>query len=244
MSLDEVAFITLTNGGYIKFTLNCLESLKKINFNKKLQCYSIGKYAHEVLSNRNYNSILIDDESNTNFQSFRQGNWSNITYRKFEIIYENLLKKEYKYVCITDGDIVFENPNFLNYCIDNIKDYDILFQNGNCDLEIKSNFNGELCSGFMFIKSNDKMISVFNPNNVTSHINENGWDDQKYLNEIKSSIKFDVLPINLFPNGHYFYNKIGWKNVNPYPYLIHFNFCIGHDKKRKMKLYRKWYIRK
>lgn len=228
--LDDIVFITLTNNGYIKYTENCLKSLERINSDINLICYCIGKNGHEYLTNKKYKSILIDEEENSNFQTFRSGNWSNITFNKFVIIYENLLK--YSYVCITDGDIVFENNDFMKYLMDNIKLNDMLIQTEYID---ERNF--VLCSGFMFIKSNSNTLNFFNPINIEHKKDIVGWDDQIYINENKDKLKYKMLPIELFPNGKYYY-----KNNYLNPYLIHFNWIIGHEKKNKMCQYGKWYL--
>jgi hypothetical protein len=47
-----------------------------------------------------------------------------------------------------------------------------------------------------------------------------------------------MLPIELFPNGKYYYNNSA--NINPY--LIHFNWIVGDEKKEKMRTYDKWYL--
>ena len=228
---QDIAFITLTNDGYIEYTENCLKSLEKINSNVNLKCYCIGKKGYEYLTNKKYNCVLIDEEENNNFQVFRKGNWSNITFNKFVIIYENLLK--YKYVCITDGDIVFENNIFLQYLLKNIGLNDLLIQT-----EYIDNKNDVLCSGFMFIKSNSNTLNFFNPKYIEHKKNTIGWDDQIYVNNNKDKLKYKMLPIQLFPNGKYYYDNNNIKT----PYLIHFNWIIGHEKKEKMLKYGKWYL--
>ena len=237
-----MAFITLTNSGYIELTLNCLESLKKINFDKPLHCYCIGKQGFDILESKGYKATLIDDEQNSNLQSFRKGNWSNITHQKFAIIYENLLK--HPFVCFTDGDIVFQNPGVYNYLIQNIGDHDMLIQN---DTLIDTS-KYELCSGFMFIKSNENTLSIFNPANTEQFKNTVGWDDQVYINSVKDKIKFKTLPLDLFPNGRYYYKKtaghiLRFLKLTKDPYLIHFNWLVGgHTKKQKMIECRKWFL--
>ena len=227
--MEKCAFITLTNTGYIDYTLNCLESLKKIKSNLNLIVYCIGKKGHDMLISKGYSSILIDDDNNSNFQTFRSGNWSNITHNKFVIIYENLLK--YDYVCFTDGDIIYENNDFYKHLFDNINDNDMLIQNDIC------NTTNLLCSGFMFIKSNLTTLSFFNPINTEMFKNNIGWDDQIYVNDNKNKIKYEFLSSDLFPNGWYYYN-----NTNLNPYIIHFNWIIGHEKKERMKIYNKWLL--
>jgi len=229
---DKFIFITLTNSGYVNYTLNCLESLKKIGISTKLlHSYVIGKEGYELIKQKNYSCTLIDDEINSNFQSYRNGNWSDIIFYKFKIIYENL--QIYDYICITDGDIVFENNKFLLYLKDNIKQYDMLIQNDS----LSDNDSSNLCSGFMYIKSNKNTKSLFNPTNVIKYKKEKNWGDQIYINEVKTLIKYKLLPLELFPNGQYYYKK-----PNLSPYMIHFNWTRGHEKKEKMILYNKWYI--
>ena len=229
--LTDIAFITLTNTGYIEYTENCLQSLKEIGSTLNLKCYCIGKKGYEYLNSKKYNCFLIDEEENSNFQIFRQGNWSNIVFNKFAIIYENLLK--YKYVCITDGDIVFENANFLQYLLENIELNELLIQTEYIDEK-----NYVLCSGFMFIKSNSNTLNFFNPKYIEHKKDTIGWGDQIYVNNNKHKLKYKMLPIELFPNGNYYYKNFNRLN----PYLIHFNWIIGNEKKEKMLNYGKWYL--
>ena len=226
---DDVAFITLTNSGYVNYTMNCIESLRKINTKIQLQTYCIGKEGYDRLINNGISSQLIDDEQNSNHQTFLNGNWSNITYYKFEIIYENLLK--YDYVCFTDGDIVYENANFIDFLLQNIDEDEMLIQSEGFITDID-----ELCSGFMFIRSNANTLSFFNPDKMRMYKDTPKWNDQLYINENRNKIKYRKLPLSLFPTGSYYYKY----NKNITPYLIHFNFAIGHDKIRKMLHYNKW----
>ena len=243
MQKSDVAFITLTNTGYVNYTLNCVESLKRIGMcnyysgvsngesTEILHIYVIGKDGYNLLAKNGHRCSLIDEENNSNFQSFREGNWGDITFNKFKIIYENLLN--YEYVCFTDGDIVFENSDFLQYLKDNIGSNDMLVQSEGDEYE---NF----CSGFMYIKSNEITRELFNPDNVILHKRERDWDDQIYLNEIRKTVQLNYkkLPLELFPNGKYYYN-----NEPSSPYMIHFNWVVGNQKYDKMKQYGKWYYK-
>lgn len=229
---SSISFVTLTNTGYIDYTQNCLKTLEKIKCDYPLQCYCIGKEGFEKLTKKGYNCHLIDEEENSNFQHFRHENWSNITFNKFKIIYENLLK--YEYVCITDGDITYENKDFMKYLIENIGDNDLLIQSES----LTDEEDYLLCSGFMFIKSSEKTIDVFNPQLTQQYKDTKEWDDQIYINEIKDKLKYKKLPLELFPNGRYYFKH--YSTIKPY--LIHFNWLVGHEKKDKMKYYQKWII--
>jgi len=225
---DDISFITLTNTGYIDYTLNCLESLRRINTKINLECYCVGIEGHNKLKNKGFLCNLINDEQTSKFEIYQGKNWSNITYYKFEIIYTKLLKN--KYVCITDGDIVYENNTIFDFLLQNIGNNDMLIQSEGLNVD-------DLCSGFMFIKSNEVTLSIFNPKNVEAYKNIPKWDDQVYINNNKYKIKYTKLPLSLFPTGKYYYTY----SNNIKPYMIHFNWIKGHKKKEKMIEYNKWF---
>ncbi len=87
----SISFITLTNNGYLDYTLNCYKSLKNINCKIPLKTYAIGIDAYNKLKFQKKNVEKISDEKNITFETFRKGKWAYITFYKFEIIYKNLL---------------------------------------------------------------------------------------------------------------------------------------------------------
>lgn len=227
---NNLKFITLTNDGYLELTLNCILSLDKLQIKDNIECYCIGENCSKKLSNLVKVKKLDVDKKYHNMKIFKNIHWDYITYIKLVIIYANLL--ENKYVCLTDGDIVFENKNFLKYCKERIDNYDIIIQNDS----LQDNNYSKLCSGFMFIKSNSNTLKYFNPKNISFKSFKN---DQEYINSIINNLNYFVLPLNLFPNGSYFYKF----NKNLSPYLIHFNWILGNQKKDKMIEYNKWYLK-
>ena len=228
--VPSFAFITLTNSGYIDITLNCLQSLKRLGLATPV-CYCIGKEGYTRLLEGGYKSVLIDEETNSNFQIWREGNWSNIVVKKFYIIYENLLHNDY--VIYTDSDIVYEKE-FLSYLFETIGNNDILIQNDTLDDTSTKN----LCSGFMCIRSNANTLNLFHPTKVVKYKDKRGWGDQIYINKIQSQLNIGLLPLDQFPNGGYFYEY----SKRLQPHLIHFNWRSGHQKKETMKSFSKWYI--
>lgn len=229
--MANIAFITLTNNGYVPYTLNCLKSLKKVGIND-LKSYAIGKEAYRRIKHKKYPAELIDDEANTSFQVFRSGNWADVTFYKFEIIYKNL--KTNDFVCFTDGDIVFKNPDILDYCRKTITEKDLLIQNDT----LNENSDQNLCSGFMFIRSNANTLKYFNPQYVRENsVISEGWDDQVYINQIKDKLNFGLFPLELFPNGQYHMKH----HETIAPYLIHFNWVIGHRKLFRIMKFKECY---
>jgi hypothetical protein len=230
--MNNIKFITLTNTGYVNYTLNCLKSLEKIGCPVSLEIYCVGKEGHKILTDKGYNSNLIEKEDISNFQTFKNNNWANITFQKFPIIYKNLLENDY--VIFTDGDIIFEFNNIIDYLKTQIGDNDLLIQND----RMLDTDHSNLCTGFMFIKSNEKTKRLFNPDNITNFENNSKWDDQAYINSVKSQLKYKLLPLVLFPNGAYYY-KFHFKIR---PMMIHFNWVIGDQKRAKMIKHKKWFI--
>jgi len=231
MQPTTIALITLTNKGYLNYTFNCIKSLELLGLEGRIKCYAIGQEAFEALNLKGIETELIRDENNTEFQFYKRGNWAVITYYKLEIIHNNL--QQHEFVCYTDGDIVFEDAKFLQYCIDNLGNSDILIQNDT----MSDSSDRILCAGFIFIKSNPNTLKYFDPKyvKINSTVDEK-WDDQIYINSVKNDLNFKLLPLNLFPNGKY-YRK---NHTILKPLLIHFNWAIGHEKSYHLIRYKKY----
>ena len=203
----EIAFITLTNNDYVHMTLNCLRSLKGIS-GPQLKTYCIGTSAAKDVQLEGYPAIVLDTGALlSERQFFRKGLWGTLTQKKICIIHMNLLVNDF--VCITDGDVVFRRE-FWSYLIDNIGDSDLLIQNDTMEDTCTDN----VCSGFMFIRKNAKTLKLFDPENTMHRVHEIQFDDQVYMNEIKTELDFKLLPLSLFPNGKYYQNIICTANGN------------------------------
>lgn len=226
----NISLITLTNKGYVNYTLNCLKSLRKLGIHN-IQCFAVGNKGDCPLLERKYNVKYIGDEKLSSFQIYKNENWAGVTFFKFEIISECL--KTNDAVLYLDGDIVFKDKRFLPYCLNHLGEHDILIQN---DTQDDASF-ANLCTGFFLLKSNELTRKYFNPDFVRKSFADENWDDQHYVNSIKQNLNIKLLPLDLFPNGSYYmkrHNKIN-------PYLIHFNWLIGHDKAIKMLEYKQCY---
>jgi hypothetical protein len=229
----SVAFITLTNTGYINYTLNCLESLRRIGSEVQLQSYCVGSEGCAKMKQKGYwceefnphNSKQLSD-----MQTYKNTNWAEMMLYKVILIHNLLLCNDY--VLYTDGDIVYENAEFYDYLIDNIGNHDILAQN-----EWSDTINvDEFCAGFMFLQSSKHLIDTFNPKSIS--VTSASWDDQRYFNSIRYKFKLKRLPLDLFPTGAYYYAHHSKMD----PYVVHFNWLRGSEKEQKMRELNKWYI--
>ena len=231
--METFGVITLTNTGYVDYTLNCLKSIKNIGESLNVECFCIGDACAEKLEAEGYSCTRIgSDDTESKFCTFRTGKWSNIVFHKFEIIHASLLK--YDYVLITDGDIVYERKGIMKYLLETIECSDILTQSDT----MNDSDETQLCSGFMFIRKTPDTLRLFHPSNVEEYKNVVGWGDQTYINNIRSELKVKRLPLDLFPNGKYYFKHR--ERIDPY--IIHFNWLVGHKKMNSMKEHGKWYL--
>jgi len=229
--MSKIAYITLTNRGYVEYTKNCLKSLSVLSKPRLLDVYCIDEEAFNLL--KYYpNKYLLDvpkDEKIKDLQEFRTGNWNKVVYQKFRCIHQALLENDFVY--FTDGDIVYKSDRFIKDLNNRMEDeeIDLLIQNDKQD----DGDDSELCSGVMFIRSNDKTREFFNPDLIDINLID---CDQIYVNKMKHAIKYEKLPLRKYPNGLYHRTK------NPKGFLIHYNYLIGNDKKSMMMEDGNWLI--
>ena len=228
MEAKNFKFITLTNDGYIEYTQNLINSLKKINLQSSIKIYCVGKKSYKHFTNQSLETVRLEssifDKKNI-FQSWRSKNFNKLMFIKLSIIHENL--KTSDQVLYSDGDVVFlQNPLEklkLETKSDIVAQFDF-----NPDKDVNT-----LCAGFMLVNSNQKTLDLFNPKNVPGELLDRHYyfDDQKYINERISELNYKFLDIKGYPNGAYFYKN--FEKLSPK--IIHFNYLVGEAKKIKMK---------
>ena len=105
-----------------------------------------------------------------------------------------------------------------------------------------------ICSGFMYLRANENNINLLYPFDKQFLINNDVYNfrknfiicDQLYFNSLKEEINFKCLKVADYSNGFHWKKLRNKKKYNPY--LIHFNWIVGHEKKEEMKKYNYWYI--
>lgn len=227
---EDIAFITMTNKGYIDYTLNCYKSLEKCGTNFNLVSHVLDNEAFNILSKKKYPCVFVNNNKLKDFVIYNHEGWGTMMFTKMKIIYEQLQK--HKYVCLTDGDIVFNDNRFMEYCYNMSSEYDIIFQNNSL-----LNKTPSICAGFVFIKSNENTKKLYNINEISKVSTEQGCLNGRMKKN--PNLKVGYLPLELFPNGKYF----GHKHEKIKPYLIHFNHMKGSMKVRRMKKHNVWYLK-
>lgn len=234
---NTTLFFTLTNEGYIDYTFNMIESLKRFNIDKKLFIFCLDESSNNILRLKGYKTFLINTNLSA-FTAFNEKGYDKICYIKFLTIYK-IIELGYN-AFYTDGDIFF-NKNPFEYILKlkNI-DGDIWIQNDS----LTDNDYSNVCAGFMYVRSNDITKKYFECESAESikKYNETGLKppyDQAYFNKhIKSYLNLHMFPLSEFPNGRYFY-KFSEK-IQDTIVMVHFNWIIGHEKKKRMQKYNMW----
>ena len=229
--MKKLSVITLSNKGYIDYTTNLINSIKSNNIEIDLDIYVMDSFSLRYFRKLNQNVYLIEGLNNKKFLKQDSVNFGFYMLQKLKIIHAALLESEN--VIYLDGDIVIKK-NFLSDLYSLEKNYDLLIQN---DMNPKKPTVEYLCAGFMKIKSNKKTIEFFNSKNISEELIMNGLHDQQYINENKHLLNYLKLPLDFYPNGAHFYEN--YKTINPF--IIHFNYVIGKEKKKLMKKHNEWY---
>lgn len=222
-------FATITNKGYYHYTQNCMESLKVSPNAPQLECYFTDKLGYDQYKTDN-NVHYIGDKSSENECErieFRKGNWISLVGKKINVISKIL--KTGDCVIITDGDIVYKHPQWFDYIKERMSNPEVEFMCMN-DM-LSDDDHSLLCSGFMVLKPTVNNMKFFNDNIDISDLP----GDQVYVNNIKSDLKYEMLPLDKFPNGRL-------HQAASDPHALHYNFMIGKTKEQKMKKSGNWLI--
>lgn len=230
--MTDIKAITLTNKGYIDFTDNLISSIQKNKINIDLDICTMDKYTKEYFDKKKQNTNLVTESNKKKFLRQDSKNFGEYMVVKLNMIHSYLTK--FEYVLYLDGDIVIKDQ-ITDYLSKMIGSLDLLIQN---DQNPKKPNLEYLCAGFMLIKSNKKTLNFFDTSKINNDELMQGLHDQGYINNNKHTLDYKKLPLELFPNGPYFYENS--KNLKPK--IIHFNYVLGNKKKSIMKNYEEWYI--
>lgn len=235
--LGNTVLTTLTNHGYLLYTLNMLKSLRLFGLDKKILIIAIDRKSHGILKKLGYNTVCIN-ESLAAFYPWNTEGYDKVCYYKLELIYRILSLG--KSVLVIDGDIVFQQNPEADIAHWNQSADDVWIQNDG----IADDNTQNMCTGYMFIRSNDKMVALYDC------ISESGKEkyakcvfnnnDQTYFNDyVKPTCSMMALPLCLYPNGNIFYAV---PSLKEHAILVHFNWVKGHQKMAKMKEHRMWLL--
>ena len=249
--MSQIVWITLINQGYIKFTLNFLESMKRHNciFPLIVYCLDEGSMcAFEKYPNVNCISAnpFMRRQMNTQLTVWKSLDYKRIVFSKLDAINYTMDLPQYKdfLVGYIDTDIIlFKNPSDII-----LKEFEenpeALFVS-QCDEDTLqcTNFSQctNICSGVIVFKQSSIIRSLLKY--VEWDIVEN-LTDQHYLSKKMKGLNYRTINKNILLNGSF-------PGVKEYhiplvipqcAILLHYNYMIGDFKEMYMKKNRMWYV--
>jgi len=252
---NKLIWITMINYGYINYTKNFLKSMEVANVNFKLIIYCIDyeKIKEELkdFSDRNYvcidANIFMKETSNVS-SGFKT--WADIEYKKIvfckldAIKYTLINNKDCKLVGYIDTDIiVLSDPTKVILEYSNKNPNVIVF--GQCDEVVKCSniFNcSNLCSGAIVFRNINNIELLFQYSN--QDIPRYGGDQDFLISKYRQyNVKFMTIDKNVFLNGTF--PGLKSNNMITFPQttsLIHFNWLVGDEKEKYMKIHKLWFI--
>jgi len=219
-------FVTFLNFGCLDICKNMIKSAENIKISRNdFIIYCLDDISYETLKNEynciRYNSTVSSDYKNWSFDP--NSEFRTVVKHKWKIIKEAY--KEHKSLCFIDTDIVFlRDFRFLSATFDGVL----------CQSDLPGSL---ICSGFMIFGNNKASENL-----IDECANMEEEDDQLAINGIyhKHRDHIKLLPQNLFPNGHVYYQQ-NIKDADAY--IVHNNFMVGiENKTQKFKDEELWFL--
>ena len=235
---DGTVMTTVTNHGYLLYTLNMLKSLRAFGLDHKMLILCLDRRGADVLEKKGYRTVCIDHEIGR-FCPWNTKGYDQICYLKMELVYQILSFG--RNVLLIDGDIVFLQDPMMDVLKWGKESGEVWIQN---DAQ-KNQDTTNLCTGYLYLRSSPLMIELYDC------VSEAGMEkykkcafdnnDQTYFNKyVKPYCKVNALPLEQYPNGKMFYDHL--KSVRRDTVLVHFNWVKGHLKMAKMKEHKLWLL--
>lgn len=229
---------TVTNNGYLLYTLNMLKSLKPFGLDDKILILCLDRKGADILFKKGYQPICIDHIIGR-FCPWNTKGYDEICYLKMELVYRILSFG--KNVLLVDGDIVFIKDPITDVLQWREMTGEVWIQN---DAQNDQDTNN-LCTGYLYLRSSPRMIELYDCVSATGQekYKKCAFDnnDQTYFNKyVKPHCKVNALPLEKYPNGKMFYDHL--KLVRNDTVLVHFNWVKGHLKMAKMKEHKMWLL--
>jgi len=245
----SLTWITLINQGYLDYTKNFLKSIELNKIDFKLVVFCIDDESYNELKDNNYCICIKADflkySIPSDFKVWQNIDYKRICFSKLDVILYALKNFGSDAIGFMDTDVVlFSDPTPIVVNAMNVfKKVNIFAQ---CD-EL-----GQTCSNPMKCKMFCAGILIFR--NIPSlyplleYTDDDIYkydSDQHFLVPRLRKLQIDYFTINRkkFMNGSYNPKiRIEKVKIPEETALIHFNYMIGHDKKKAMKLQGLWFL--
>ena len=249
---EDLIWVTFINYGYIHYTKNFLKSMEKNNITFKLIVFCNDDKTYDELESNPQCICIKTDFLKTSFSEQFSG-WGHSEYIRICFaklnVWLHALKETYemgvKAVGFIDTDVfLFSDPTPLFVkAMEEHKDIQVFAQ---CDENgstcIKPEQCPNMCAGVMVFRNNLALYSLFE---YTEADIRRFPSDQHYLHNlfVNRSVPRRTLARSAVPNGAYFpLIKRTPIEFGSDVCLIHFNWMVGEEKEKAMRLQGLWLL--
>lgn len=231
---------TLTNSGYLLYTLNLLKSLQPYGLDTSVFVVCLDTKGAEQLRKRGYRVYDVQRQSLGRFSAWNTKGYDAICYYKLVLLHR-LLSLGYTTVFV-DGDVVFrKNPveEWVRWMA--CQDHDVWIQN---DAQ-RDKDTTNLCTGYLMAKPHPAVVEAYDCLSEQGKVRYRGCagdnNDQTYFNVyVKPVCRVFVLPLEFYPNGKMYMEHA--EQMDKTAVLVHFNWIHGHHKMVEMKRRGMWLL--
>lgn len=245
-SARHATIVAFCNGGYARYTLNLLESMRRCGVPQSaISLFATDEEAEKQLTEAGYEPYHFKELRTPNLQppsaierwTQKGGNWPRIVVAKLEVVHA-VLSLGYD-VLYTDGDVVWKMDAREPVA-------QFMRQHEKVQMAFMSDetWNRQLCNyctGFFYIRATRECIEVWDPLGIDWKTFTN---DQPYINrKIRSwGERVASLDKKKFPNGNRWQKYASDPQFAQDAIVVHFNYLIGERKRDTMIQYNMWYV--
>ncbi|CEG77102.1 hypothetical protein RMATCC62417_11902 [Rhizopus microsporus] len=245
---DRILIVAAANYGMRNHVYNWIESLKRVNETKFIIfCLDDKLYDHLALTGYTSHAAKIPDtwfrqEIEANFSLYFSETYRIITHAK-TLVVQQLLYLDVT-VFFSDVDIVWRRTHIVDYvsAVMNARpSTETLFQQEGVDQR-------EINSGFYLMRPTSTMKRLL-AETITIQDTSEKMTQQGAMNAALDKLDLDIRtgPVGLldllhFPNGYVYFDLDLPRQHGIEPFIVHANYLIGEDKKKKLIEFNMWYL--
>ena len=242
---DGIFVFTLTSNGYKYFTLNLVEHLKRVGVSWKLCIICADRDSQDFFSRQGIRTILAPTLISTgiNISPFGTTNFQKLNRLKLDILAQCVSIPEIKYGVYMDGDIAVYS-DFIPDVISRLANDKLIFQ---CDEQSRNDCSGtciNVCTGFIAWSHGSVSNTIFKVDANTLATWKKHPEDQIFINcrLREEGTPFKTFPRDLYPNGQFLSLHSGDSPLKRISKILHYNYTVGMDKQRRMRLNGDWLL--
>ncbi len=251
--LDEDGHIVATciNSGYFDYLQNLVENIKRADDVPWTICVvCMDAEAFQKCVNANIPALPLnhahyDDGELCTYSSWNDANWNRTTFMKLDAIRWLISFPAVKSITYMDSDIHIYR-DFVPYL------KQLAANHPTTELFIQSDHNSKnpdeygktLCSGFFHFRNAAHTVVGRIFQYVEEDVAKYTFNaDQDHITAQISQYNVPMVQLDraLFPNG-VFVDQLPTLSLSSSPYIIHYNYIIGNEKKKKMFSKGHWYL--